>query len=119
MTITKKLLVTGLVAASFVGSAAYAISSKYTASFNWSLLKPLVERSKRAVEEVDVAFKYSKQLYAQQKNALKIIANELKQAYEIAKLSGKGTWFADKQLYKMYKKFVYKSWKKNGTFTSF
>ena len=130
MAIAKQLLIIGLMAASFTGNSMYALSSKYTVGFNWSLLKPLVERSKRALEGAEVEFKNikascfnakecAKRLYEQQKNALKVILNELKQAYRTAKQNGKTTWFADKQLYKTYKKFVYKNWKKNGSFATF
>jgi hypothetical protein len=126
MTISKKLALT---AALLVGSAGItnAISMM---GFDYKSLNPLVERSRKAVDSVTSSLNaiksactdvkaYAKNLYTQQKNALKLIKAELKQAYKASKVSGQASWFADKQLYKAYKKLVYKNWKKTRLFSTF
>ena len=128
MNIAKKVLLVGVIASGFAGNAALALSSKYMVGFNTALLKPFVVKSKKGIKAAEESFnkaicfnakECAKRLYEQQKNALKVICMELKQTYRSAKLNGSATWFADKQLYKMYKKLVYKTWKKNGTFADF
>src|SRR5256885_6078259 len=109
MTISKKLFIVALAASGLISSTAQASSSMV--GFDYSLLRPAIAKSKQAVEAVSAALNatkaacpdlkaFAKNLYTQQKNALKVIKTELKQAYKSAKLKGLSTWFADRQLYK-------------------
>ena len=126
MNISKKLALT---AALFVGSANMIHATDPMIGFDYKLLTTLIEKSKKAVDAVTKSLNatkaactnakaFAKNLYNQQKDALKLIKAELKQAYKTAKLENKANWFADKQLYKAYKKLVYKNWKKTRLFPS-
>jgi hypothetical protein len=129
MTISRKLLIVAVVASGLIGGTVQT-SSSWNIGFDYTLLKPLVSKAKQAVEAVTKSLEatraacpdvkaFAKNLYTQQKNALKLIKAELKQAYKAAKLRGTSTWFADRQLYKAFKKFVYKNWKRTRLFPTF
>jgi hypothetical protein len=125
MTISKKLALTAII---LIGSAGIVHATSMI-GFDYKLLTTLIEKSKKAVDAVTKSLNatkatctdakaFAKNLYNQQKDALKLIKAELKQAYKTAKLENKPNWFADKQLYKAYKKLVYKNWKKTRLFPS-
>ncbi len=125
MTYSKRILIALCTAGAIFGGA--QASSSFLAGFDYSLLKPLVARSKQAVDAIEQSLNatksacidtkaWAKNLYEQQKNALKLIKVELKQAYKVAKASGVASWLSQKQLYKAYKKLVYKNWKKTRLF---
>ena len=122
----RKLLIAAVMALGLMSNGAQAISH---AGFECSLLKPLIARAKKDVDAIATSLNavkatcidakaFAKNLYQQQKNALKTINAELKRSYKAAKLNGSATWFADKQLYKAFKKLVYKYWKKTRLFPS-
>ena len=128
MTISKKLFISAIAISGLIAGVTQASSSMM--GFDYSLLKPSIAQSKKAIAEVatkcynsKVAFRdikvFAKNLYNQQKNALKAIKSELKQAYKNAKLKGLSTWFTQRQIYKAYKTLVYKNWKKNRLFPTF
>lgn len=124
MTISRKLFLAGLVV---TGSMVQATSM---VGFDTNLLKPLVARAQQVVAGVKSSLEttkavyvtekaFAKNLYKQQKEALKSIKAELKDAYKAAKVSGDATWFVKKQTYKAFKTSVYKNWKKTQLFPAF
>lgn len=121
MTISRKLFLVALVA---TGSLVQATSM---VGFDNNILKPLVVRAQNAVKSVESSLEatrsvyttakaYAKNLYKQQKEALKSIKAELKDTYKAAKVTGDATWFVKKQTYKAFKTSVYKNWKKTQLF---
>ena len=121
MTISRKLFLAALVS---TGAMVQAINMT---GFDSNLLKPWVAKSQQAVDFVAsslettksayaTAKSYAKNLYNQQKEALKGIKAELKTMYKSAKAAGDATWFVKKQTYKAYKVSVYRNWKKTQLF---
>jgi len=124
MVTLKKIFISAVIAVGLMGGLTQA---SFLADFDYNVLTPLIERSKEAVNAVATSLSatktvctdtkaFTKNLYDQQKNALKLIKAELKKAYQAAKRNGKSVWFSDKQIYKAYKKLVYKHWKKTRRF---
>lgn len=111
MAISKKLFLGGLVA---TASLAQATSM---AGFNYNALRPYVEQAMNAVAEIgSKGFTTDRALYIEQKNAIKAIKKSLKQQAKVAKANGDAGWYMQRQLYKAFKKNVYKYWKKTQSF---
>lgn len=113
MTISKKMFLVAVAGLSFAGSSVYATSSADARSF-----KSYVQQAKDAVEGIaKKSWSNAKDMYREQKNALKAIKDRLKRSAKAAKASASATWQADRALYKAFKTDVYKNWKKNRTFS--
>ena len=101
-----------------LGSQVQAVSYS---GFDANDLLPLIDRAEKECANRSTRFAgvSPKILFKANKEGMKNICAELKQAYKAAKVSGQASWFADKQLYKAYKKLVYKNWKKTRLFSTF
>jgi len=111
----KKLYAFLFVAAGLVACNAGAISF---VGFDVNELAPWIERAKnecnsRVTRFEGVSYKI---LFKANKEGIKNICIELKQAYKEDKAAGNATWYGKKQLYKAFKKGVYKVWKKTQLF---
>lgn len=115
MTISKKVLAAVFVLVGFASQSVHAISF---AGFQVKELSPWIDRAKNECADRATRFNgvSSKILFKANKEGLKQMCTELKQSYKADKAVDANTWYSKKQLYKAFKKVVYKFWKKTQLF---
>jgi hypothetical protein len=118
----KMLLITGALIATIAMMQARSMKN-----FDANTLNPYIARAKATLiaTEQQLQFNYTggkyevfwsdedfaRDLYPQQKAALKVIVKELKHQAKDLKKSDKALWLPARQLYKAFKHDVYKNWK--------
>ena len=121
MTISKKLLSIG-----FLASITTIISAVSMKGFDSSLLTTYIQRAEYELQSVHNALEnttygprhvftgkaFAKKLYVAQKALFKSIKKELKLLAELQKYNERYLYLEAQQLYKAFKHWVYKSWKK-------
>lgn len=118
----KMLLITGALIAT-IG----LMQARSMKNFDATTLNPYIARAQEALVSTEQQLQFNcnagqyevfwsgegfaRDLYPQQKAALKVIVKELKQQAKDLKQSDKAIWLPARQLYKAFKHDVYKNWK--------
>jgi len=106
-----------LIALALIGLGSQVQAVSYS-GFDANDLLPLIDRAEKECANRSTRFAgvSPKILFKANKEGMKNICAELKQAYKTDKKSNNASWYNKKQLYKAFKKGVYKFWKKTELF---
>lgn len=108
--INKSLLLAGML--SFAPFVSFASTTAYLINFDLTLLRPYVKEARQVLNDASYSYFYG--VRAAQKRGLRAIKHRLKYSARYGRRCGEWNWYSQRQLYKAFKVYVYKYWKRTG-----